>query len=226
MVGRIGVAPVHQTRHVLEADVAGLQLLVIQHADAAMADDLVAVEREVHFFDAVAFGAGAELRFGARRAAAEENAVTRIHGRIITSGHRFTGWPRFVQVRTFAARNVSGTRPVLEHLIVKLLDRERSADALLGFFARPPISSLPSMYDVACAGQIDVAVDLRRDVVRRLRGMRQHVIDRLLPCPAAKCACQCRRPAAPPATPAIDEHAQSIEIADEYSFISSASRSA
>ena len=49
-------------------------------ADAAVAVDLVAVEGEVDFFDAVAFGAGAERGFGARRAAAEQNAVGRLHG--------------------------------------------------------------------------------------------------------------------------------------------------
>ena len=76
---RVGVAAVHQARDVLEADVAGLQLFVVQHADAAVARDLVAVEREVHFLDAVALGARAELRLGARRAAAEENALVTVH---------------------------------------------------------------------------------------------------------------------------------------------------
>ena len=59
---RVGVAPVHQPRHVFQADVAGLQLFVIQHADAAMAHDLVAVEGEVHFLDAVALGARRRTR--------------------------------------------------------------------------------------------------------------------------------------------------------------------
>ena len=72
---RVGVAAVHQAGDVLEADVAGLQLFVVQHADAAVAGDLVAVEGEVHFLDAVALGARAELGFRAGRAAAEQNAV-------------------------------------------------------------------------------------------------------------------------------------------------------
>ena len=65
----------HQPRHVLEADVARLQLLVIEHADAAVPGDGVAVEGEVHFLDAMALGAGAELRLGAGRAAAEQDHV-------------------------------------------------------------------------------------------------------------------------------------------------------
>ena len=51
----------HQPRDVLQADVAGEQLLVIEHAHAAVPIDLVAVEREVHFLDAMTLGAGAEV---------------------------------------------------------------------------------------------------------------------------------------------------------------------
>ena len=75
----LGVAPMHQPGDVLQADVAGQQFLVIEHAHAAMAVDLVAVEGEVHFLDAVTLGAGAERGFGARRAAAEQNAVGWLH---------------------------------------------------------------------------------------------------------------------------------------------------
>ena len=75
----VGVAPVHQPRHVLEADVAGLQLLVIEHADAAAARLLVTVEGEVHLLDAVAFGAGAELGLGPGSGAAEQNEVGLVH---------------------------------------------------------------------------------------------------------------------------------------------------
>ena len=71
---RVRVSPVHQPRDVFETDVAGLQLLVIQHAYAPVPRDGVAVEREVHFLDAMPFGAGAEFRFGPRRAAAEQDA--------------------------------------------------------------------------------------------------------------------------------------------------------
>ena len=71
----------HQPRDVLEADVAGLQLFVIEHAHAAPPRLGVAVEREVDFLDAVALGAGAELRLGARRAAAEQNEVVLVHDR-------------------------------------------------------------------------------------------------------------------------------------------------
>ena len=69
----------HQARHVGEADVAGLQLFVVEDADAAVALDPVPVEREVHFLDAVALGAGAELRFRPGRAAAEQNAFVTVH---------------------------------------------------------------------------------------------------------------------------------------------------
>ena len=44
----------HQPRDVLEADVAAQQLLVVEHAHAAVRADLVAIEREIDFFDAVA----------------------------------------------------------------------------------------------------------------------------------------------------------------------------
>ena len=52
---------------------------MVQDADAAMALDLVPVEREVHFFDTVPLGAGAERRLRAGRAAAEQDAVVRFH---------------------------------------------------------------------------------------------------------------------------------------------------
>ena len=81
----------HQPRDVFEADVARLQLLVVQDAHAAMAHDLVAVEREVHFLDAVALGAGAELASAPWRAAAEQDAVAWIH-RAIIHGPRFGAW--------------------------------------------------------------------------------------------------------------------------------------
>ena len=47
--------------------------------------DLVAVEREVHLFDPVALGAGAKRRLGARRAAAEQDALGWFHRAIIAS---------------------------------------------------------------------------------------------------------------------------------------------
>ena len=84
----VGVAAVHQPRHVLEADVAGLQLFVVEHADAAVARHRVAVEREVHFLDAVALGARAELRLGAGRAAAEQDEVALVHDVDQESGDR------------------------------------------------------------------------------------------------------------------------------------------
>src|SRR5262245_27746928 len=77
--GAVGVAAVHQPGHVFEAHVAALQLFVIQHADAARADVLVPVEREVDFLDAVPFRARAELRLGAGRATAEQDEVGFLH---------------------------------------------------------------------------------------------------------------------------------------------------
>ena len=73
----LGVAAVHQAGDVLETDVAGLQLLVIEDADAAPARVGVAVEGEVDFFDAVALGAFAERGFGAGGGATEQDAVGR-----------------------------------------------------------------------------------------------------------------------------------------------------
>ena len=65
----------HEAGHVLEADIARLQLLVVEDADAAVTGDGVAVEGEVHFLDAMTLGAGAELRLGPGRAAAEQDHV-------------------------------------------------------------------------------------------------------------------------------------------------------
>src|SRR6185295_16568378 len=76
---RIGVAPVHQARDVGEADVARLQLLMVEDAHPAVAIDFVPLEGEVHFLDAVAFGTGAEFRLRARRAAAEQDGFVSIH---------------------------------------------------------------------------------------------------------------------------------------------------
>src|SRR4051812_49160006 len=78
----VGVAAMHQPRDVLEADVAGLQLLVIEHANAAAARLGVTFEGEVHFFDAVALGAAAELRLGAGRRAAEQDVVGLVHDQL------------------------------------------------------------------------------------------------------------------------------------------------
>jgi hypothetical protein len=41
----------------------------------------VAVEGEIHFFDAVTLGTGAELRLGAGRAATEQNHIFFFHDR-------------------------------------------------------------------------------------------------------------------------------------------------
>jgi hypothetical protein len=70
---------VHQLRHVREAHVAVLELLVIEHPHTAMADDLVAVEGEVHLFDAVPLGARAEFSLCAGGSAAEQDAIGRGH---------------------------------------------------------------------------------------------------------------------------------------------------
>src|SRR5438477_600399 len=75
----VGVLAVHQLRHVLEADVAVQQLLMVQGADAAMALDRVPLEREVHLFDAELLGARAERGLGAFHAATEQNAIVCVH---------------------------------------------------------------------------------------------------------------------------------------------------
>ena len=74
-----GIAPVHELRDVGEAHVAVLQLGVRQHADAALARVLVAVEGEVHLLDAVPFRGGTERRLRATGGATEENAVFAVH---------------------------------------------------------------------------------------------------------------------------------------------------
>src|SRR5262249_57239439 len=62
----------------LEADVARLQLFVVQNTHAAMSLDRVPFEGKVHFVDAVPLGARAKLGLGSRRASAEQNAVARL----------------------------------------------------------------------------------------------------------------------------------------------------
>jgi hypothetical protein len=99
MVGRVGVPARHQLRHILEADVACLQLFVIQHADAAVPRQLVAFEGEIDFLDAVPFSARAELGFRTWSTAAEEDAFANVHFEIIA------------QLRIFASRKLIGTAP-------------------------------------------------------------------------------------------------------------------
>ena len=53
---------------------------MIEHPHAAVTVDLVALECEVHFLDAVTLGARTKLRLGTRRSTAEQNAVARFHG--------------------------------------------------------------------------------------------------------------------------------------------------
>ena len=65
----------HQPGDVLEADVAGQQLFVVEDAYAAMPVDLVAVEVKLTSSTPWRSAAGAEGGFGARRAAAEQDAV-------------------------------------------------------------------------------------------------------------------------------------------------------
>ena len=69
----------HQPGDIFEAHIARLQLFVIEHPHAALPTELVALEREVHLFDQVPFGAGAELGLRARRTAAEQDAVVWLH---------------------------------------------------------------------------------------------------------------------------------------------------
>src|SRR5213593_2175845 len=87
--GCVGVAPVHKARHVFEADVARLQLLVVQDAYASLPRDLVPFECEVHLVDAAALGLGSELAFGTSGPAAEENTIAWVHRAIIASRCRF-----------------------------------------------------------------------------------------------------------------------------------------
>ena len=76
---------------------------MIEHADAAAADILVSVEGEVHFFDAVALGAGAELGLGAGRGAAEEDEVCFVHDECQEAERGFPS-RRFLAARGGAAQ--------------------------------------------------------------------------------------------------------------------------
>jgi DNA replication protein DnaC len=80
----VGVPAIHEPRDIGEAHVACLKLFMIQDADAASAGNFVPVEREVDFVDAARFCACAERRFGARCAAAEQDALGWLHRGIIT----------------------------------------------------------------------------------------------------------------------------------------------
>src|SRR5688572_2693859 len=79
---------------------------MIEDADAAVANDLVSLECKVHLFDAVTFRARAELGLGARRAAAEQDTVGCLHGRIIAS-RRIMPCSRAVARRSSSASNQS-----------------------------------------------------------------------------------------------------------------------
>src|SRR5439155_11417223 len=76
---RIAVSPIHQAGDVLEADIARFQFFVVEDTYASVPIDLVAIEREIDFLDAMLFGANAECGLGAGRAAAEQNAVASVH---------------------------------------------------------------------------------------------------------------------------------------------------
>jgi hypothetical protein len=73
----------HQPGDVLEVDVTREEFLVIEDADASLADGLVAIEGEVDLLDAMSFGTRTKLGFGSRSSTAEENAVGRCHRAII-----------------------------------------------------------------------------------------------------------------------------------------------
>ena len=74
-----------QPRDIFEADIAAEELLVVQDANAPVPFDPMAVEGEVDLFDPAAFGVGAEGGLGARRAAAEQDALGCFHRAIIAS---------------------------------------------------------------------------------------------------------------------------------------------
>src|SRR6185503_5626936 len=77
------VAAVHQPRHVFKAHISRQELFMIEHADATSAGFRVAVECEIHFFDAMTLGARTELRLGAWSGAAEKNEVGLVHGLVL-----------------------------------------------------------------------------------------------------------------------------------------------
>src|SRR5437016_1359937 len=78
---RVGILAVHELAQVAEAHVAAPQLGAREDAPTTLAHGVVPLEGEVDLVDAVALRGGAEGRFRARRAAAEENAVLAPHVR-------------------------------------------------------------------------------------------------------------------------------------------------
>jgi hypothetical protein len=52
---------------------------VIQYPDTTVTIDLVAIERKVHFLDAMPLGARTEMCLGSGCTTTEENAVARLH---------------------------------------------------------------------------------------------------------------------------------------------------
>jgi hypothetical protein len=60
---------------------------MIERAEAAPSNLLMPFKGEIYFFNAVAFGARAELGFGAGRAAAEQDAVRWFHKRCAAKSH-------------------------------------------------------------------------------------------------------------------------------------------
>ena len=77
----------HEPADVFEADVAVLQLFMVQDAHAAVSDDLVSLEREVHFLDPCR-SAHAPNAASAPGAPPLNECVGCFHARIIASAVR------------------------------------------------------------------------------------------------------------------------------------------
>ena len=78
---RVAILAVHQPRYVRQADVALLELLVREDADASLTGITVAFEGEIHLIDAVPFGERSELLLGALCGAAEQHTLLRLQDR-------------------------------------------------------------------------------------------------------------------------------------------------
>ena len=77
--GTLAVAPMHQLRHVGQADITAGQFFVIEDPQPACAHMVVALERKIHLLDAQPLRIGAKLGLGAAGATTEKDTTGCVH---------------------------------------------------------------------------------------------------------------------------------------------------
>src|SRR5262249_49155093 len=82
---RVAIFAVHEAAHVVEVHVALLELGLPEHADAARARVVVALEGEVHLRNSLPPRGGAEPGPGAVRCAGEQDALLGLHAAPLSS---------------------------------------------------------------------------------------------------------------------------------------------